>query len=538
MNDSQGPQDPREPLAILRRGIPLIAITALVAALVAYGLAQRQKALYQASANVFVATSTINAAVGNLPLLSTDPERVLATQAEVAQLPQVARLAAKKAGKGFTPGQLLGGATVTPSSGADSMNFTVTGPNPQRATRMVNAYAEGYVQYRRQLDTRALRQARASLQQQIVKLSSAGSAGQSAINDLLTQSQGLRTKELLQTQNSVLGMPATGAGQIQPHPRQSAILGGVIGLILGVALVFARDALNTRVRTAKEIEARLGIPLLGRIPKPPRRLAEANELAVLKEPHSSYSEAYRMLATSIEFSNVDRGAKSMMIVSAVRAEGKSTTTASLGVTFARRGYHVVIVEADVRRPTLAAMLHLERRLGLSDVVLGKAKLDEALVPVELPADQDPSTNGGGGGGGRPEGQGTLEVLLSGPAPPSPPEFLKSDAVARIIAELSERADLVLIDTPPLLHLSDVTTMILNSEIDCVIAAVRLGVARRGTVDELKRVFSSAPVIKLGFFTAGAPSSETYGYAYRYGYRSRSDRPVSPGRLSLRRGGDT
>jgi Mrp family chromosome partitioning ATPase len=270
------------------------------------------------------------------------------------------------------------------------------------------------------------------------------------------------------------------------------------------------------------------------VPPPPRHLEAEGKLAVLAEPDSDHAEHYRLLATNIELINLDRGAKSIVVTSPLSSDGKSVTSASLAVSFARRGYHVVLLEADVRRPTLGRLFDLGERAGLSDVALGRERLEDALAQVELPvvqkpsgrSDIRPSTNGPAAVEGR------LEILLSGPPPPSPPDFLGSQAVAKIVAELTDRADLILIDTPPILHLSDVPAMLLGAEIDALITGVRIGRTDRHSIDELKRVLDSSPVVKLGFFVTGV--REAPGYARYYGDGSTYAHRVGPRPLEAAR----
>ncbi|MEK6327879.1 MAG: polysaccharide biosynthesis tyrosine autokinase [Actinomycetota bacterium] len=503
----------RDQLAVLRRGIPLVLVTTAVVTVLAVGLSLREQSLYRSTAEVFVSAQPLdNAAVSALSFLSSDPERVLATQAKVARVPAVARQAVKGGGAEISPSELLGSSSVSANPDADVLSFSVTDGDAETARNLANAYANGFVVYRRQQDTGSLRQARSEINKRIADLRDAGaSASDPTLGRLLEDSQTLRTRELLQGSNSTVGRPAEGAEKIQPRPVRDGFLGGVLGLALGVSLVFVRNALNTRVRSATEIEERLGIPLLGRVPPPSKRLAGARRLAVIEEPHSAQAEAYRMLATNIELLNLDRGAKSFMVASAIRGEGKSTTSASLAVTFARRGLHVVLLEADLRRPVLGKLLMLEDGPGLTDVVLGHAELDQALASTQLSDDQTVPTNGGG------TAPGVLEVLEAGPAPSSPAELLKSQAFAQVVSRLSERGDILIIDTPPLLHVSDAMTMMLSAKIDCAIVATRIGVVRRQAIDEIKRTLDTTPVVKLGFFATGEQAHEEYtgGYGYYY-----------------------
>jgi succinoglycan biosynthesis transport protein ExoP len=501
-------------LAILRRSAPIVLITTVIVAGAGYAISLGQSHEYEASAEVFVASSGVHTSIGNLPILSTDPDRVLATQAQVAQTPAVARLAAKAADlPEVTPSSLLASTSVVADSGQDILTFSATDANGDTAQKMVNAYAQAYIDYRHRLDTKVFRDAKRNVDAQIAALQKSGGPGAKAIPSLTAKSERLSTQAVLAGSNATLGQPATSATQIQPRPARNAFLGGVLGIILGIGLVFLRDALNTRVRSAAEVEERLGIPLIGRIPPPPKRLSEANGLSVLTEPHTPQSEAYRMLATNIELMNLERGASSIMICSPVHSEGKSTTAANLGVAFARRGLHVTLLDADLRRPMLKKLFHVEDGPGLVDAVVGRVSLEEALVRVELPDEEAISANGAGDAGGK------LELLAGGPMPPSPAEFLKSKKVSETIARLSERSDLVLIDTPPLLPVSDALTLMLSANIDCAIIGARLGSVRRQALTETRRILDTAPVVKLGFFATGTQTRDGYAGGYGYYYAS-------------------
>jgi tyrosine-protein kinase len=512
MRDNGASEARESYLEILRRSAPIIVITAIVVAGIAYAASLTQSKQYEASADVFVASNALQSTVGNTPILSSDPDRVLATQAQVARTPEVAKRAAAKADvPGVTPASILSDSTVTPGSGEDILTFSVTNSDQATAVKLTNAYAEAYVAYRHDLDTKATVEAKKQIDRRIQQLKAQGGTAVKAIPQLTNKSERLNTQAIQGGQNATLGQPATSAAQTQPRPVRNAFLGGILGILLGIGLVFLRDALNTRVRSAAEVEEQLDMPLIGRIPPPPKRLSEANKLSVLEEPHTPQSEAYRMLATNIELVNLERGASSLMICSPVHSEGKSTTAANLAVAFARRGQRVVLMEADLRRPTMRKLFQQADGPGIVDVAVGRVKLDEALVTIDLPAEEAISGNGAGGTHGR------LEILAGGPMPPSPAEFMKSRSVADIIAQLAERSDILIIDTPPLLHVSDALTLMLNADIDSAIIAARLGTVRRQALAEAKRILDSAPVVKLGFFTTGAQPKDGYGGGYGYYY---------------------
>jgi tyrosine-protein kinase Etk/Wzc len=157
------------------------------------------------------------------------------------------------------------------------------------------------------------------------------------------------------------------------------------------------------------------------------------------------------------------------------------------------------------------------------VALGQADLERALARAQLSDDQALPSNGAG------SAAGVIELLEAGTAPSYPPEFLKSQAVAQIVSRLSDRGDLLIIDTPPVLHVSDAMTMMLSARIDCVITATRIGMVRRQAIDEVKRNLDSAPVVKLGFFATGEQAHEEYTGGYSYYYYSQAARTGAGGR---------
>jgi capsular exopolysaccharide synthesis family protein len=300
-------------------------------------------------------------------------------------------------------------------------------------------------------------------------------------------------------------------------------MGLVLGMLAGLGLAFLWEALDTRVRTAESVAEHLGLSLLARLPAPPRRFAGQNRLLMLDEPNDEQAEAFRMLRTNLEFANLDRGARTIMVTSALQGEGKSTTVSNLAVALARAGRHVVLVDLDLRRPSLHRFFDLGGRPGLTQVTLGRATLEEATLRVDL--------DGRGGNLAEINGRvpGALEVLGTGPLPPNPGEFVGTRALQDVLAQLASRAHLVLIDAPPLLSLGD--ALALTAKVDALFVVSRLKVVKKALIDELKRVLETCRAHKLGFIVTGANADGSYGYGYGYAEPERSAPPL-PDALEL------
>lgn len=517
---NQAPEETRlsHQLRILRRGAWLIVLTTAVFAAAAVVLSARQNDLYQASADVFLGSETSTDLT--LAPSANDPQRELSTQARLARLPAVAANALEDAGVEAPPASLLGSSSVTTAGDADILTFTVAYPSPELTARLATAYARAYTDYRRRVDTRALAEARKRIELQLKQLREDGVSRTSRLYLALDQRRGeIRTVETLRGSKALVVRTASAPVQIAPKPRRNGILGGFLGFFLGIALVLARNALNTRVRTPEEIQERLKLPLLALVPDISGRRRDSAALTMLTDPRASQAEAFRVLATNLEFTNIDAGARTIMITSAKRGEGKSTVLANLAAAFARRGQRVVLADLDLRLPKVGTLFGLDHGPGTTDVALGSVTADEALVRVPLmdlaPSGSERSREGNGAVESRAAPAGTLDVLPAGTLPPDASEFIASPRVGKLVAQLAERADIVLLDAPPILQVSD--ALALTTHVDALVAVSRLTVARRPLLNELRRVLESSPIVNLGVVVTGAAAGEGYGYGYGYGF---------------------
>ncbi|MGZ8708181.1 MAG: polysaccharide biosynthesis tyrosine autokinase, partial [Gaiellaceae bacterium] len=499
-----------------RKGVLLVSLLVLPAITVL--VSRSQSPLYAADASVLVKRENLALTLtGNVdPGSYQDPHRFAQTQAKLAESPEVARRTLDALDlTSRTPRDLLANTSIEAEPNVDLLKVEIRDRDPELAIELTNEYAREFAVYRGELDTRAISRLLTDVRQRIGELRDSGDQESPLYQSLVSKEQELQTIETLQTSNVLVTREADEAVKVQPRPVRAGLIAAVLGLGLGLILVFVAEAIDTRVRTTEELTRALGLPLLGKLPRPPRN--QPVRIAMLENPDSIEAEAFRMARINIDFANLDRSAQAIMVTSAIEKEGKSTTIANLAVAFARTGRRVILVDLDLRRPFIARFFHAERLPGLTDVALGNVKLNEALVPVKIGAPEPGRT------GGRDGAQsGTLHVLPSGPSPLDPGEFVTSRALDSILGALRERADLVLIDAPPTLPIGD--AMALSAKVDALMVVSRVGVVRRQMLADLRRMLETAPAEVLGVLATGASITSTYGYGL-YGV------PRSGGRLS-------
>jgi succinoglycan biosynthesis transport protein ExoP len=517
-------------LAIVRRRKWIVVVLPVIAAASAFVVAHGQSSVYRATAQVLVNRANIASAITSVDPTIYDATRFLTTEADVARSPALAARVVSVSGvRGVSAGQLLGESSISAEPNADVLNISVSSADPSVATRLTNAYAGEFARYKTELDTEKIDAALQTLSNRTHALRAQGgsnSPGFATLEQYQTQLETIRT--LLANSISVL-RPAEGAGKVSPRPKHTAILGALLGVVLGLALAFLVEALDRRVRSESEIEEILGLPLLGRVPRPPRHLRDTNGLVMLSEPAGSHAEAFRKLKTSIDFVNLDERARTIMVTSAVPREGKSTTIANLAVAFARSGRRVALVDLDLRQPSLHSFFYTDRARGITDVLIGGETLARAIRPRFLPTTtaygNGPSRNGGpppaaAAGDDHKKQRSVLNLLFSGTLAPAAgdalADLLESERLTTVLEELGQDFELVLADTPPLLAVGD--AMELTSKVDAIIVVLQADIPRP-LLRELARQLEKSRAPVLGFILTGVGEDEVYGgYGYGYGYK--------------------
>ena len=512
-------------LAVVRRRKWLILLALVLTTGSALFFSSRQPKMYRASAQVLLNpdASLINTA----GRAAADAQaRFDVGQARIARVPAVATKAVQLVGgpAGLSGDRLLADSSVSSDPTSNILTFSVSNRDPALATSLVNAYVDAYGTYSGTQLANRITAAIADVNQQIAALTAkiarvkrhSGRASTLTAELYGLVQQRTNAQQDLNSAGSNGGAqiaPAESAVQTQPNPVRNTALGLLLGLVLGLVIAFIREALDTRVRSSEEIADCTGLTLLARIPTPSKKLRSNNQLAMLTDQANAHAEPYRKLRVALDFANLNAGARSIMITSAVEREGKSTTVANLAVALARAGRRVILVDLDLRRPFVANFFGIDGWVGITDVALGRAAIQDALLPIVVTGRLGiPPTESHNGGVAV---SGSLHVLPAGELPPDPAEFLETAVLAEVLVDLGRRADIVLIDSPPLLPVADGVT--LAKRVDAMFVVAQAQLLRRPVLGELHRLLQSCQAVKLGFVLTGAETEEVYGYGYGYGH---------------------
>lgn len=478
--------------ALRRRWLIVVAVTVLLAgaALTFSLLATKQ---YSASA-----TLLFENALSDQALLGTDgtsfetpltQERSAATNTALASLDVIGDRTLKAIGSRDDVRTPLD-VRIEQSPDNNLATVTATDPSPESAALVATTFAEQFIQFRRETSRQVVDRAITLLQRRITNLRE-NQAPSREILPLESRLQDLQNLASVQTGNVQLVEAADQPDSpSSPRTARNVALAGFFGLILGGLIALLVDRLDRRVREPSELESIMGAPNLGVIP-----LSKALRKASTGPPPPEVSEPFRMLRMMLRFLDAESRASCILLTSSEPGEGKSTVAWHLALSAAAGGERAILIEADLRRPTLHSRTDGELRgRGLSTVLSGFATLDDALDK------------------GVADESGSLDVLYAGPKPPNPAELLASESMRRLVEELRTSYDLVVIDSAPLPAVADAIPLL--GQVDGVLVVSRLAQARRDRLSALRQQLSRLDARVLGVVINGASQSESYsGYGY-------------------------
>jgi polysaccharide biosynthesis transport protein len=517
--------DLRDYLQVLRRRRGTIALTVVIIVGLSLAYSLRQTPTYEATSQVLV----------DLPGADGAGSTAQGTEIVLIQAPAM-RAAVTKA-LGHSPDVSVG-----PIPSTDLFAFTARSTSARRAARDANVYARVYIDQHREKTTAAglrLQRKIGELDGRIAVLDSevavASPADRAAVYTQQAGERGQlsrdrtaaaeRLESLVPASNaaatSIVAKAAVPTSPVKPTTRRNVLVAFVVGLVLGIMAAFVREHFDDAVRTRDDVERVSGVPVVGMIPsaKEKSKVRKTSELVASAPSSSPTAEAYRTLRTSLQFVNVSRPMRMLQVTSPSAAGGKTTTVANLAVTAARSRSRVLVVCCDLRRPRVHELFGLTNDVGLTSVLLGEVSLEDAVQSV---ADEP-----------------NLMVLASGPTPPNPAEMLALPRTAEILRSARAKCDLLIIDSPPVLPVTD--ALIVSRLVDATLIVATVGSTRKRelqrTVELLRQV--DAPLVGAVLNYPRSRSGDGYGSGYGYGpetgRRHARNSAGSPNDFARRRG---
>ncbi|MDQ3898632.1 MAG: polysaccharide biosynthesis tyrosine autokinase [Actinomycetota bacterium] len=497
----------RDYLRIVGRRRALITVIVLLVTVPAVVFSLLQTPVYAGRAEVLLQPRTSETLFDAGGGLQPDPARQV--QNEIRILTSAPVRAAVRAQIGSAPK-----VSASAIGSTDLIRVSARSADPARAALVANTYANAYIDYRRKQAVDDVLTAGQQVQSKMGDLQKQiDSTPAGPQKDSLVQTQSLFKQKLDQLQvdgalkqgGAQLVTPAVvQSSPVAPQPVRTGVLALLFGLVLGLGLAFLREFLDDSVKSKDDFERVVpGVPVLGLIPVVGAwRGKDSPYLVSLADPTSQAAEAYRTLRTSIQFLGLDQPMRTLEITSPNPQEGKTATLANLAVALARSGSTVVIVCCDLRRPRVHEFFGLTNEVGFTSVLLGKVPLAGAVQEV-------------------PD-QARLSLLASGPLPPNPSELLSSKRTVEVLGSLQAEYDIVLIDAPPVLPVTD--ALVLSGRVDATLLVAVAGATTRNEAARAVELLRQVDAPLVGAVLNGVDTDASYGHAY-HSYRHES----TPGR---------
>ena len=440
-------------LRLLRQSWRLITACALIALAAATAVSLATKPVYQSDAKFFIRAANADGSVGNAYTGSLFTQQRVKSYKEFITSPTVTQAVVDRLRLPDLTAAMVA-SKLTADANLDTVNLNVHGKDgdPVRAQRITQTAAEVFRDYVGKLEAPT------------------GSVSPVALEIVL---------------------PAGPGHQTAPRTKLNLVLGLLVGLALGVGLAVLREVLDTRVKSPADMDAKFSLATLAVVGLDPT--AKQHPLIVHDDPRSPRAEAFRRLRTNLQFVDVDHQPQSILVTSAVEGEGKTTTACNLAIALASAGVEVILIDGDLRRPSVANYLGIEQAVGLTNVLIGQVAIEDALQ------DWGPT--------------GRMRVLPSGTLPPNPSELLASQHLRELIEDLQTEA-LVIIDAPPLLPVTD--GAILSTVTSGTLFVVRLGKTRREQISNALEAVRGLGSHVYGAVLNMAPTRGADAANYGYG----------------------
>ncbi len=488
-------------LGVLRRRwlVVIAAIAAcLVAGVVITGVDSDDR--YESTARVLFGASPLSESALQIERAAGDPEREAATNVLLAGSEAVAARARERLGLSTSVDTLLDKVEVEAEANANVLSITATDEDPREAAALANAFATEFVAFRARGDRQSIEAAERDLQQQLDSLPVDAPERQS-VRDALQRLASLRA--LAKGDARVIARAEAPSEPASLGLVEVLALAGIIGLALGLVAALVVESMDKRIADVASFEREYRLRALAVVPQKAFRRQGPRSGAGDLEP-------FRILRTAVDFARVTRPVRAVMVTSAVRGEGKTSVAIGLAQAIALSGRPVILVELDLRHPSLARAFKLSDHGGVTSALLGSEPNDLLHRPLrDLP---------------------DLEVLAAGVLPPNPAELLEAPALDVMLRSLLQDGKKTLvIDAAPLLPVADAQILLNKPAVDASVVVARQGVTTRDHARRARLVLDGHGVAPIGLVVTGHAARDVYGYGYGEVWQpgAAGDEPIVP-----------
>lgn len=516
-------------LAIIWHRIWLILLGVLLCGAIAYFINSTQQPKYVASTRLLIKEGGNN---NNSYQDLLTGQRKADTYTELFLARDIAEKTIETLGLPYTADQLRSNMSVSSAGETLLIDVSITDTNPEQAALIANTMAKVFVEANDKREFGFSEEERIKLEAQKADVADKLEATETQINTLTVataedealQSRLLADRNALQiqyqeiergiitnnletaitaTRLSVIDSAIPNPTPISPRTASNTLLAALLGGLLGLGVIFLMEYLDDSVRSTQQVAEMTGLSTLGVIAQIEGD-TQADRLISFRAPRAPISEAYRVIRTNLNFSTVDKELSSMLVTSSSPGEGKSTTSANIAVVMAQTGKRVILVDADLRRPTQHKSFETMNSQGLTTALLDAGTpIERHIQPTKVPG---------------------LRILTSGPMPPNPSELLNSQRMVQVMSTLDSLADVIIYDTPPALTVADAS--ILAPRVDGCLVVLDSGKTKTDAIAQCADVLRSTGANLFGVVmnriqTSGSRYYDYYKYRY-YSYEYTQD----------------
>lgn len=550
--EPSGGFDPFAYLAVVYRWKWLVVGVITLSAIVGFAYVKTRTPLYQATARLLYSHPVIvsNPLTGGSDLTALrQPD--WGTASSVITGNQVGAIAAGLLGNRDMSAGYLVTVPLPPDvtlaaareMAASVLSIDAASTDPQTAAAAANAYAKAFIEHRRKVAQDQVRSLLATVRATQLSFRTSSSRRGLEYAHLAQSEETLR----LQLQTLTADYEITEEAVPPPIPfypalRRTLAKFVALGLVLGTGLAFLLENLDTRPRGEREVAESLDLPVVGRIPLPLSQAGGATA-EMLTNPLGPVAESVRELRGNLSFASVDSEMRTLLLTSAGRGEGKTFIACELAIALALAGQRITLVDADLRHPGVHAYMRIANTVGLSSVLSKRAKLEDAVFSIAFGDEAGAHTEDEAAGGSSDRASRVtlasesapwnmdavpaLRVLPAGPLPPNPGEMAASERFCAVTRVLADSADIVIIDSPPLLEVGDAAAV--ARRVDGLLFVTSTKRIRWPALGQARTRLAQMPCRPLGLVLIDAKHAPSREYGYRYGYGSTPESIIGQGR---------